>query len=334
MKEENKNKFKKFLKNYLEKNDLYLYQDIVTNTYCFKLNEPKKEKKQNNDYQLESFIKKFELPLDKNSNNYKFWQYIEQKDKDFSHELITTYIKYPSKDYIREEYINKIFELYTNNKKNNTILWSIIKTKTFLNNNIKIIEKLFNEEVLSDSQKQEIIEYYINFIQKSAKFNTLENKRLISVLNKKLIKPLEISLIEEKDLKIETKKENCVYFEIKIQDLMSYSLKLSKNFSENLLYQFHNLLPKVLESETKNIIFRKNLESYEYAILTNLNEELIKHIFKSFVDHYIKLIINEDKFPSTEDILDCLRFSTIKARKEKLENQFELKNIKNKLNKI
>jgi len=120
---------------------------------------------------------------------------------------------------------------------------------------------------------------------------------------------------------------------------MQYSLKLSTDFSENLLIQFHKLLPQVIEAETSDVIPRKmesqqKLDGYGYAVLTRLNEDVIKHIFNTFVDSYIETISNDNKIPSKEDSLDCLKFAVIKARKERLENQFVCKNIKGKLSKI
>lgn len=339
MKEESKAKLKDLLKSYLEKNNFYLYKEIWASNYTFKLNDPRKEKANTNDYQLDSFIKDFELGTEEKTNNYRFWKFIYQKDIDLAHEMVISYIKYPTKDYLKEEYIEKVLNLYTKNKKENKLLWSIINTKSFLNNNIKVVEDLFNEEVLSHIQKKEIVEYYMQFIQKSAKFNTLENKRIVSVLNEKLSKPLEISLIEEKELIIKTKTENCIYFEVKVQELMQYSLKLSSEFSENLLYQFHKLLPQVIESETSDVIPRKfesqqKLDGYGYAVLTKLNEDVIKNIFKIFVDSYVETISNQNKTPSKEDSLDCLKFAVIKARKENLENQFVPKGVKGTLKKI
>lgn len=339
MNEENKKKLKEIFKNYLEKNDMYLQYEIWNSSYSFKKNNPLKEKKETSEHQIESFIKEYSLGTDENSNNYKFWKYVCQKDVQLAHEIVIEYVKYPVKDYMREEYIEKIFKLYTKNKKENKLLWSIISSKTFLNNNIKEIDKLFNEEVLSNIQKKEIVEYYINLSNKSAKFNTLENKRILTLLNEKLLKPIDIELIKGKDLNIQTRTEKCIYFEVNIKDLIEYSLTLSTDFSENLLRQFHYLLPKVNEAETIDVIPRKieeqqQLQGYGYAVLTQLSEDLIKKIFTNFVDSYIETIKQENKIPSKEESLDCLRFAVIKARKEKLENQFTPKNLKEKLNKI
>lgn len=120
---------------------------------------------------------------------------------------------------------------------------------------------------------------------------------------------------------------------------MQYSLKISSEFSENLLNQFHRLLPQVTEAETSDVIPRKiesqqKLEGYGYAILTRLNEDVVKHIFTTFVDSYIETISNDNKIPSKEDSLDCLKFAVIKARKERLENQFVSKGVKGTFKKI
>lgn len=339
MKEENTSKFKELLKAYLEKNNLYLYKEIWASNYSFKSNDPRKEKKEINDYILDTFIKDFTLASQKDNDNYKFWKYVYQKDIALSYDIVLNYIKYPAQDYSRKEYIESLFSLYTNNKKENKLLWSIVNTKTFLNNNITIVKDLCDENILSNIQKQEIIKYYTTIFNKNNKLNTLENHRIVSLINQSLIKPIEIDLIKEKQLEINVRNEKCVYFEITVKELMQYSLKLSDKFSENLLYKFSTLLPQVVEAETSDIVVRKKetqniVESYNYVIFTKLESELIKKIFSSFVDNYIQIIDTTSLFPKNEDILDCLKFSVIKARKENLENNLIEKGNKSKFSKI
>ena len=252
MKEENKKNFKNLLKNYLEEKSLFLHKEIWGTNYSFD-----KFKGERGDYQIESFIKDFSLGMTKSSENYKLWKYIYQKDIALSYEIVNSYVKYPSDEYTKKKYIHTLFDFYTNHKKDNKILWLIINNKNFLNNNILIIQELFEENMLSGIQKKEVMDYYIEYVDKNKKLNTLENKRIITLLNKKLLKPLEIDLIKERKLEIKSKSETCVYFEVSVIELMGYSLKLSEKFSEHLLSNFSRLLQKVTESETSDVIERK-----------------------------------------------------------------------------
>lgn len=339
MKEENKTKLKELLKEYLKRNDLFLKKEIFDSKYRLKQNDPRKEKQAINDYQLNYFMNDFELGLYNRDSNYLFWKYVYQQNTELAEDMIKSYIKFPKKEYECEEYIDSVLKLYTKDKKENKILWLIINTKQFLNKNIKKVEKLFEDDVLSHKQKQELVSYYINYLDISDKFNTLENKRIISILNEKLIKPIEINLIKEKELKIKATTKNCVYFEVKIEELMQYSLQLTHNYCEYLLENFSTLLPKVVEAETTDIIPRiiknkEKIEVYHYSILTSLSNDLIENIFKEFVDSYIKAVNEQNSNPSLKDCLDCLKFAVIKSRKEKMEYQFPDRNLKGNLNKI
>lgn len=334
MKPEQNDKLKLLLREYLEKKELLLNNEIWNSSYVFS-----KSKGDRSDYKIKYFFRDFSLATKKDSENYKFWKYVYQKDILLSYDMVLNYIKYPSQDYSRKEYIESLFSLYTNNKKEDKLLWSIVSTKTFLNNNITIVKDLCDENILSNIQKQEIIKYYTTTFNKNNKLNTLENHRIVSLINQSLIKPIDIDLIKEKQLEINVRSEACVYFEITVKELMQYSLKLSDKFSENLLYKFSTLLPQVVEAETSDIVVRKKetqniVESYNYVIFTKLESDLIKKIFSSFVDNYIQIIDTTSSFPKNEDILDCLKFSVIKARKENLENNLVEKGNKSKFSKI
>lgn len=336
MKKEINPKFKILIKEYLEKKSLFLYKEIYASGYSFH-----KSKGERNDYFIDSFIEKFSLPTVKDSEYYRLWAYIYQKDINLAYEIVTSYVKYPTTENDESKYTNAVLEIYTNHKKDNKILWSIINNKSFLNNNLILLQELFEENVLNNIQKKEVVQHYIQSMESSKKLNTLENKRLITLLNKKLIKPLEIELIKEDALEIKTKTETCIYFEVTVQELMGYSLKLSDKYSEHLLANFAVLLPQVLEAETTDVIERKklssqskNIEGYGYAILTNLEDKLIKKIFNCFVDSYIEIIDNKNKFPTQADMLDCLKFAVLKSRKENLENNLMVKNTKSQLKKI
>lgn len=333
MNEENNTKFKILVKEYLEKNSLLLYKEIWSSEYSF--NKSKGEK---GEYHINSFIQSFSLPT-KKSESYQLWKFIYKKDIKLAQDIVVGYIKYPTQDYAKFEYVESIFNLYTNNKKENKILWSIINTKVFLNNYVKIVKDLFDDNYLSHIQKKEIVEYYIKNVEKNTKLNTLENKRVITLLNNSLIKPLEMDLIKQYTLDIQTRTEKCVYFEISVKELMGYSLKLSEKYAEHLLSFFPILLPLVKEAETVDVINRKKetnniIDIYGYAILTKLDEKLIKKIFTSYIDNYVQILDKEVNFPTQEDILECLRFSVIKSRKENLENNLIIKNTQTKINKI
>lgn len=343
MSPENTEKIKQLLKQFLNNNNLHLYKEIWADNYSFKINKVEKDKTKTNDYVIERFIEDFKLATDKSSKNYNFWQFVYKKDINLGREMVPQYIDIPKKDYVREEYIKNVIELYTNNKKDNHILWSIVQKIKFLNNNIKVVDQLFKENVLGNSQKEHVVKYYVDLLNKNVKFNTLEHKRMITVLNESLSKPLTIDLLETNNensptLQLQTKTSACVYFEVKVQELMAYNLKLSNHFAEHLLDNFNILLPQVVEAETQDVIARtekRNNETlnYHYAVLTSLNENIISKVFANFVDSYLENIDN-DQFLSKEDMLDCLKFSVVKARKENLENKLVSKNITTKVNKI
>lgn len=342
MSPENTEKLKQLLKQFLNNNNLHLYKEIWANHYSFKDNQNVKDKEKNSDYVIERFVEDFTLSTDKDAKGYKFFKFVYKNDIALGREIVPKYIDIPKQEYLKEEYIEKVIQLYTNDKKENHILWSIVQQKKFLNNNIKVVEKLFKENVLGNTQKQHIVNYYVDFLNKNIKFNNLENKRIVSVLNESLTKPLNINLLEtneqSKVLNITTKTSSCVYFEVKVQELMGYNLKFSNHFAEHLLENFNVLLPQVVEAETQDVITRiekRNNEtlSYHYAVLTNLNENIISKVFAHFVDSYLENIDN-DQFLSKEDMLDCLKFSVVKARKDNLENKLVSKNITTKVNKI
>lgn len=338
---ENIEQFKALLKNYLEVNNLHIYKEIYQSYYHINVNKNDKDKQKTNDYVIDRFIKEYTLSTDENSENYKFWKFVCKKNLNLGREIVSQYIDIPTKDYLRDEYVTKVIQLYTNNKNDNHILWSIVQQRKFLNNNIKVVEQLFNEHALGDFQKEHVVKYYVALLDKNVKFNTLENKRIISLLNESLTQPLSIDLLESEQtngLNIKTTTSSCVYFEADIKNLMAYNLKLSHNFAEHLLDNFHVLLPKVPEAETKDVITRKikineKTQSYHYAILTNLHEKVINKTFTHFVDSYLQTIDNSS-FLSKDEMLDCLKFSVIKARKENLESRLVDKNIKTKVNKI
>lgn len=333
---------KNLLQEFLNNNNLHIYKEIHQTNYHIVKNKSDKDKQNTNDYVIDRFLKEFTLPTDKASKNYKFWQFVYKKNIKLGREMVPEYINIPSKDYLKDEYVTKVFQLYTNNKNENHILWSIVQQRKFLNNNIKVIEELFNEHALGNFQKEYIVKYYVELLDKNDKFNNLENKRVITLLNESLTKPLNINLLQSEEnndkLKVQIKTSSCVYFEIQVQDLMSYNLKFSRAFAEHLLQNFATLLPKVPEAETNDVLDRKlksnnEIVGYGYAVLTGLNENIMNKTFTHFVDTYAKSL-ESDTFLSKEEMLDCLKFSVIKARKENLENKLVDKNIKTKVNKI
>ncbi|MGC8733651.1 MAG: hypothetical protein ACP5RD_01175, partial [bacterium] len=82
----------------------------------------------------DSFIKDFELATEEKSGNYKFWKFIYQKDIQLAYDMVIEYIKYPLKNYLREEYIEKVFTLYTKNKKENKLFINIKEFKNSFSN--------------------------------------------------------------------------------------------------------------------------------------------------------------------------------------------------------
>lgn len=334
MKEENTLKFKKLLLEYLETNNLFLNKEIWNTVYHIS-----KEKGDRADYRINDFIENFELGTKKQSSMYKLWKYLYQKDITLSYDIVVSFLSYPAQDDDRKSYIETIFSLYTNNKKENKLLWSIIHQNKFLNKNINVIKNLFEEKFLNHEQKKYIVEYYLQYLKKENKFNNLENKRIVSILNNCLIKPFKIDLVGKKELIINSKNVECVYFNIFKKDLMQYSLSLSDDFSNHLMQFFNKCLPEIPESETSEIIsrkigFDKAIDGYDYAIFTKLKSDLINNIFKSYVDLYIKEIEKNPEKPKYSDIVEILKFSVLKSRKEYLNDKLLPKNIKTNTNKI
>lgn len=341
---ENVELFKKLIKEYLENNQLKIHKEIWNNYYSID-----KNKGDLSDYTIGRFAEEFVLPKDKNIS-YRLLKYIEKKDNNLYKEIIKDKVINPKDAYSRKEYYQTIFSLYTDNKKNNVLLWNIVQKKSFLNNNIDIVKELFEENLLSNIQKKEIVEYYFNYLSKNGKFSSLENKRIVTLLNDKLIKPLEINVIEKtEELTIISSEMKAVYLNIKTEDLISHEMDLNIQLAGNLLRAFRDYSKTIDEFEIKKILTEfeiintNEIKNSEFMIMTNLSENVVKKIFTEFVKTYVQLLHEKDIFqksktyqiyPNKEDIIETLRFSVIKARKENLEESLSLKNIKSKTSKI
>lgn len=336
--------FKKLIKEYLENNKLKLDKEIWNNYYSIN-----KSKGDLSDYTINRFAEEFVLPKDKN-DNYHLLKYIERKNSNLYKEIVKEKVTNPKDSYSRKEYYQKVFSLYTDDKKNNVLLWNIVQKKSFLNNNIDIVKELFEENLLSHIQKKEIVEYYFNYLSKNGKFSSLENKRIVTLLNDKLIKPLEINVIEKtEELTIISSEMKAVYLNIKTEDLISREMDLNIQLAGNLLRAFRDYSKTIDEFEIKKILTEfetintNEIKNSEFMIMTNLSENVVKKIFTEFVKNYVQLLNEKDIFqksktyqvyPDKEDIVEILRFSVIKARKESLEESLSLKNIKSKTSKI
>jgi len=341
---ENFELFKKLIKEYLENNQLKLHKEVWDNGYSIN-----KNKGDLSDYTINRFAEEFNLPQEK-SNNYNLLKYIEKKNNKVYKEIVKEKIINPKDSYTRKEYYGKIFQLYTDNKKNNDLLWNIVQKRAFLNNNIDIVQNLFEENLLSHIQKKEIVEYYFNYLSKNGKFSNLENKRILTILNEKLIKPLEFELIEKnKPLKINSLEMKSVYFSISTEDLMSNEIDLNIQLASHLLRTFADYSKSIEEFEVKKMLsdFNKTntneIINSEFILMTNLSENVVKKVFSEFVTNYVKLIKEKDilqksktyqVYPEKEDVIETLRFSIIKARKENLEETLSMKIIKSKPSKI
>jgi len=336
--------FKTLIKEYLENNQLKLHKEIWNNYYSIN-----KNKGDLNDYTIGRFAEEFNLPQEK-SNNYNLLKYIEKKNNKLYKEIVKEKIINPKDSYTRKEYYGKIFQLYTDNKKSNDLLWNIVQKRAFLNNNIDIVQNLFEENLLSHIQKKEIVEYYFNYLSKNGKFSNLENKRILTILNEKLIKPLEFELIEKnKPLKINSLEMQSVYFSISTEDLMSNEIDLNIQLASHLLRAFSDYSKSIEEFEVKKMLsdFNKTntneIINSEFILMTNLSENVVKKVFSEFVTNYVRLIKEKDilqksktyqVYPEKEDVIETLRFSIIKARKENLEETLSVKIIKSKPSKI
>ena len=341
---ENFELFKTLIKEYLENNQLKLHKEVWNNYYSIN-----KNKGDLNDYTIGRFAEEFNLPQEK-SNNYNLLKYIEKKNNKLYKEIVKEKIINPKDSYTRKEYYGKIFQLYTDNKKSNDLLWNIVQKRAFLNNNIDIVQNLFEENLLSHIQKKEIVEYYFNYLSKNGKFSNLENKRILTILNEKLIKPLEFELIEKnKPLKINSLEMKSVYFSISTEDLMSNEIDLNIQLASHLLRAFSDYSKSIEEFEVKKMLsdFNKTntneIINSEFILMTNLSENVVKKVFSEFVTNYVRLIKEKDilqksktyqVYPEKEDVIETLRFSIIKARKENLEETLSVKIIKSKPSKI
>ena len=339
MKEDSIKKFREYTKQFLLNNKLLLVNEIWNNSYS--INEKKGDI---NDYSIQRFVNEYTLSKEAKSYNYKLWNFIKNQDKSLSEEIVLDYIKYPKYDYERKEYMNNILQIYFKKNSDIDFLKKLFTQKTFLNKNLDIIFEncqtgfLSHEKFAND--KKIILDYYINLLKKNNKFNTLENSQKIQILTNNIKN-------DDKELSINIIERHVVDFKIKTKELVDYSLSLSPILVSNLLNNFLEL-KNIDQFECKKLIHQKTINSnndlleIEFIMFTSLSKEIIEKSFLEYVEQYIKLSedignkieVQNKKIPESQDVLDCLKFSIIKTRKDLLENKYQEKNIKIKQNKI
>jgi hypothetical protein len=321
---------KKYTLEFIEKNQLTLQRSYTSNNIF--LIKTKNTDKNIIDYQLEDFLTS---NIDfRNETARLLLSYIDQKDVQLGFIFLKNSLKIPKDSYEKKEYISLLIDSYTHNLKYKKNLKQILSLPHILNKCPDIILEYFQRPLLLEDEKKIFIEYYKEHFEKKRLFeNNLEYRRIVSLMNKTLKKPLDFIFFEEKEkLTYQIKEGKGIYIQINTEDVMR---KYSFIDEEKIIITINTLnqLKDVEDLMVKELIYKvDNNKSFTFLLLSNYGEDF----FQKFIDLYFETMLssNTRNIKTIAEIKEIMKETFIHVQKDLLEETVEKKNETMKFKKI